>query len=54
MFGLFKRKSKKEKLEEKYHQLLQEAHRLSQSDRMASDLKRAEAEALLEKIADME
>jgi hypothetical protein len=50
MFGLFKKKSEKEKLEEKYQKLLDEAYRLSKTDRAASDLKAAEADEILKKI----
>nr|WKN36047.1 Lacal_2735 family protein [Tunicatimonas sp. TK19036] len=44
MFGLFKKKSQLEKLQEKHRKLLAEAHTLSQRDRKASDQKMAEAE----------
>lgn len=44
MFGLFKKKSPLEKLQEKHQKLLSEAHTLSQRDRKASDQKMAEAE----------
>ncbi|MEQ9443251.1 MAG: Lacal_2735 family protein [Cyclobacteriaceae bacterium] len=37
MFGLFKKKSPIEKLQEKYQKLLAEAHTLSQRDRRAGD-----------------
>lgn len=50
MFGLFKRKSKLEKLQEKYEKLQQEAFRLSTTNRIASDKKQAEAQAVLEEI----
>ncbi len=53
MFGMFKRKSEKEKLEERYRKLLEEAHRLSTSDRKAADLKTAEAEEVLQRIEAM-
>lgn len=43
MFGLFKKKSPIEKLQEKRKQLLDEAFRLSKTDRTASDKKNAEA-----------
>jgi len=43
MFGLFKKKSALEKLEEKHAKLLEEAFALSKSDRSASDAKTAEA-----------
>jgi len=36
MFGLFKKKSEKEKLQEQYTKLLQEAHRLSTTNRKLS------------------
>ena len=50
MFGLFKKKSEKEKLEERYEQLLAEAYKLSTVNRTASDSKTAEANAVLQKI----
>lgn len=50
MFGLFKQKSKIEKLNLQYKKLLEEAYKLSTSNRTLSDLKTAEANALLEKI----
>ena len=50
MFGLFKKKSEKEKLEERYEQLLAEAYKLSTVNRTASDAKTAEANAVLQKI----
>jgi hypothetical protein len=53
MLGLFKRKSEKEKLQDQYRKLLEEAHRLSTTDRKASDLKTAEAEELLKRIEAM-
>ena len=53
MFGLFKKKSPVEKLQEKYRKLLAEAHTLSQRDRRASDLKMAEAEAVAQQIEEL-
>jgi hypothetical protein len=50
MFGLFKKKTEIEKLNEKYAQLMQEAYKLGQSSRVASDRKIAEAEEILKKI----
>ena len=50
MFGLFKKKSEKEKLETEYKKLIEEAYRLSHTDRKASDAKTAEADAVLKKI----
>ena len=48
MFGLFG--DKKKKLEKKYARLLEESHRLSHSDRRASDLKMGEADQVLTQI----
>jgi len=54
MFGLFKKKSEKEKLQEQYKKLLQESHRLSTSNRKMSDQKIYEAEELMKKIEQMD
>lgn len=53
MFGLFKKKSEKEKLQEQYKKIMAESHRLSKIDRKASDAKYAEAEKLIEKINEL-
>jgi hypothetical protein len=50
MFGLFKKKSEREKLAEKYNNLMQEAFELSKINRTASDLKYAEADAIQKKM----
>ena len=50
MFGLFKKKSAMEKLQDQYKKLMAESHRLSQHDRRASDEKSAEAEAIAKQI----
>lgn len=50
MFGLFKKKSPIEKLQEKRKQLLDEAFRLSKTDRTASDKKTAEANEIENQI----
>lgn len=49
-FGLFKKKTEKEKLTEKHRELLEEAFKLSKVNRRQSDEKVAEAEALMKKI----
>lgn len=54
MFGLFKKKSEKEKLQEEYKNLVEEAYKLSHTDRTASDAKTAEAEEILKKIDALE
>lgn len=53
MFGLFKKKSEKEKLKVKYEKLLKEAHTLSTSNRRMSDQKTFEAEEVMKKIEKM-
>ena len=50
MFGLFKKKTPLEKLQEKYNKLTEEAYKLSKIDRKASDAKQAEAEEVLKQI----
>lgn len=54
MFGLFKKKSEKEKLQAQYAALLKEAHSLSTTNRKMSDQKTFEAEEvmkILEKLS---
>lgn len=50
MFGLFKKKSEKEKLHEKYKKLMEESFRLSKTNRTLADQKFAEAEEILKEI----
>lgn len=50
MFGLFKKKSKIEKLQLEYKKLLEESHRLSTSNRSLSDDKAYEANEILKEI----
>jgi len=50
MFGLFKKDEKKE-LQKKYEKLMEESYKLSTTDRRASDMKRAEADKIADKIA---
>ncbi len=50
MFGLFKKKTEKEKLELEYKKLMKEAFELSKSNRSASDDKYAEADQIMKKI----
>lgn len=53
MFGLFKKKTEMEKLQEKYKKLLAESHSLSQRDRKAGDMKMAEAEEVAKQIDEL-
>lgn len=50
MFGIFKKKSEIEKLEDKYQKLLKEAYVLSTSSRRLSDSKTAEVNEVLKQI----
>lgn len=50
MFGLFKKKSEKDKLRSKYEKLLKEAHTLSTTNRKMSDQKAFEADEIMKKI----
>lgn len=52
MFG-FGKNSKVQKLEKQYKKLIDESYALSHSNRAASDLKAAEAEALIGKILEL-
>lgn len=54
MFGLFKKKSALDKLNDKYARLLKEARELSTSNRKLSDSKTAEADAVLKEIEQVE
>ena len=54
MFGLFKKKSPIEKLEEKHAKLLEEAFALSKTDRNASDAKTAEAAKIDKQIQELQ
>ena len=50
MFGLFKKKTEKEKLQDVYAKLMGEAHKLSTTSRKLSDEKVAQADAVMKKI----
>ena len=52
--GWFSKKSEKEKLQDQYKKMIDEAYKLSHTDRKASDLKTAEADALIRKIEAMD
>ncbi|MGK7390469.1 MAG: Lacal_2735 family protein [Candidatus Cyclobacteriaceae bacterium M2_1C_046] len=50
MFGLFKKKSKEEKLQEQHQKLMKEAYELSKTNRTESDKKYAEAEEVITQL----
>ena len=51
MFGLFKKKSELEKLQEKHKKVLEKAFQLSKSDRSASDALYVEAAKIEKEVA---
>lgn len=50
MFGLFKKKSEKEVLQQRYEKLMAEAHKLSQTNRKLGDAKYKDAETVMQKL----
>lgn len=50
MFGLFKKKTEMEKLQEKYEKIMKQSFDLSTKDRRASDAKVAEADLILKEM----
>ena len=54
MFGLFKKKTEREKLNDKYKKLMTEAFELSKINRTASDSKYAQADAVQKKMDTLE
>jgi hypothetical protein len=50
MFGLFKKKSEKEKLYDEYKKITKEAHSFSSSNRRLSDQKAYEADVIMKKL----
>jgi len=50
MFGLFKKKTEREKLNNQYNKLMKEAFELSKINRTASDQKYAQADAIQKKM----
>jgi hypothetical protein len=50
MFGLFKKKTEVEKLQEKFSKLMEESHKLSTINRSESDKKYAEADTIAKQI----
>jgi hypothetical protein len=53
MFGIFKKKSQKEALLDKYKLLMEDAYALSKVNRAASDLKFSEASEILTQIENL-
>ena len=50
MFGLFKKKTEKEKLQEQYEKLSKEAYELSSTNRKLSDQKTFEANQVMDQL----
>jgi hypothetical protein len=53
MFGLFKKKSRREKLQKQYENLMEESFKLSKINRKAADTKYAEADVVLRELNDL-
>lgn len=53
MFSLFKKPSKEDQLRKQYKKLMDESYRLSTTDRKQSDLKRQEAEAIMDQLDEL-
>jgi hypothetical protein len=54
MFGLFKKKSEIEVLQQKYEKLMEEAYKLSSVNRAESDKKVGEADLILKQIESLD
>lgn len=54
MFGLFKKKTEREKLLEQYKGLMDDSFKLSKTDRTASDQKYAEAQEVMNQVDKMD
>jgi len=54
MFGLFKKKSEKEKLQEKYEKLQKESFELSTTNRKLADQKAFEANEVMKEIENLD
>ena len=52
--GIFKKKTEADRLRKQYQRLMEEAYRISRTDRKASDKKYAEADALMQRIHEIE
>ena len=50
MFGLFKKKSEKEKLQDRYRKLMEESHKLSHINRKLADEKVFEADQVMKQL----
>tara|TARA_B100000795_G_scaffold58287_1_gene38772 strand:+ start:2361 stop:2534 length:174 start_codon:yes stop_codon:yes gene_type:complete len=54
MFGLFKKKSEVEKLQDSYKKLMEEAYKFQSINRVDSDKKYLEADNVLKKIEEIQ
>jgi hypothetical protein len=52
--GIFKKKTEADHLRKQYKRLMKEAYNLSRTDRKGSDKKYAEADALMDRIHELE
>jgi len=54
MFGLFNKSSKKDKLQKQYEKLMADWHKLSTTNRAASDKAYAKAQAIAKEIEELD
>lgn len=54
MFGIFKKKSEEDKLQDSYKKLMEEAYKLQSINRSESDKKYLEADNVLKKIESLQ
>ena len=52
--GIFRKKTEADRLRKQYQRLMKEAYQLSRSDRKGSDKKYAEADAIMQRIQEIE
>lgn len=52
--GIFRKKTEADRLRNNYQRLMKEAFKLSRTDRKGSDKKYAEADAIMQKIEELE
>ena len=52
--GIFRKKTEADRLRKQYQRLMKEAYQLSRTDRKGSDKKYAEADAIMQRIHELE
>ena len=52
--GIFRKKTEADRLRKQYQRLMKEAYQFSRTDRKGSDMKYAEADAIMQRIQEIE